>query len=342
MAHYPHPHGAAAAAPAPAGTTAGPGPPDLAALKAGGIIRQTQKDRFTVRLKCPGGRMSLARLARILEVARRYGRKDVHLSVRQSIEIPYVLGRHLDAVRQELAGVGQEIASCGARVRAPTACAGCEYNPKGLTDTQRMVREVTDRFFGRAGIGHKFKMAFSGCPNDCPHTSSNDLGFQGAVEPGWNAALCNACGLCAQACREGAIVQDDAASGPRWLRAKCVYCGDCLRSCPTGACRAQRTGWMVRAGGKHGRHPVTGAKIAEFLPDEKVPEVIEAVLAWYAKAGQGRGRIRLSDLLLEGDNWKRFAASLAPVLGEWAVQHPPPMRNEIHGSGSRATHTDGG
>jgi len=73
-----------------------------------------------------------------------------------------------------------------------------------------------------------------------------------------------------------------------------------------------------------------------------VPEVIEAVLAWYAKAGQGRGRIRLGDLLLEGDHWKRFAASLAPVLGEWAERHPPPVRNEIHLSGSRATHTEEG
>jgi dissimilatory sulfite reductase (desulfoviridin) alpha/beta subunit len=321
------------AAPAPAG----PPQPDYAALKAGGMIRQRQKDRFTVRLRCPGGRMPLDRLARILEVARRYGADYAHLSVRQSIEIPYVHTRDLGAVKAELAEAGQEIATCGARVRAPTACAGCEYNPRGLTDTQGLVREVAERFFGRSGFGHKFKMALSGCPNDCTHTSANDLGFQGAVEPEWVKSLCTGCGLCAQACREGAIVQPAGAAYPRWLRRKCLFCGDCIRSCPTDAWRARRTGWMVRAGGRHGRHPITGAKIGEFLPDRQVPELIEAVLAWYRRAGEGRGRIRLGDLLLESGAWGRFVADLEPVLGEWAVRDPPPPRPaEIHFQGTAA------
>jgi anaerobic sulfite reductase subunit C len=135
---------------------------DFVALKAGGIVRQRQKDRYTMRLKCPGGRMPLDRLARILEVARRYGGDHVHLSARQSIEIPYVPLGDTDRVRRSLAEVGQEIASCGARVRVPTACAGCELNPLGLVDTQRMARLASDQFFGQGPLPHKFKMAFSG------------------------------------------------------------------------------------------------------------------------------------------------------------------------------------
>jgi dissimilatory sulfite reductase (desulfoviridin) alpha/beta subunit len=304
---------------------------DYDALKAGGIIAQRQKDRFTIRLKCPGGRMPLVRLARILNVARRYGVDWVHLSVRQSVEIPHVQLKDLERVKAELGKVGQEIASCGARVRVPTACGGCEYNRKGLTDTQRMVREATERFFGRAGIGHKFKMAFSGCPNDCPHTSSNDLGFQGAVEPEFDAAACTACGLCVQACKEKVIVQARDGAKPRWLRSRCLFCGDCIRCCPVDAWHAGRTGWMVRVGGKHGRHPITGAKIAAFLPDETVMPAIAAILEWYQKAGEGKGRRRIGDLLLEPGAWKRFLRAMAPVLGEYAAKAPhPPVRNEIH------------
>jgi len=304
---------------------------DFVALKAGGIIRQRQKDRYTMRLKCPGGRLPLERLARILEVAHRYGGDHVHLSARQSIEIPYVSLSDTDRVRRSLAEVGQEIASCGARVRVPTACAGCELNPLGLVDTQRMARLACDRFFGQGPLPHKFKMAFSGCPNDCPHTSTNDLGFQGAVEPELDEGACTQCGLCVAACKEGAIRQDSATSTPRWIPEKCLYCGDCVRACPVDAWRARRTGWMVRVGGKHGRHPITGATVAEFLPDEKVLETIEAVLAWYRKFGQGKGRVRLGALLLEPRTWRQFVADLAPVLGQWAVRNPsPPRPNEIH------------
>ena len=305
------------------------GGPDFAALKAGGMIKQRQKDRFTVRLKVPGGRMPLARLARVLEVARRHGSGYVHLTIRQGIEIPYVSLADLEAVKGKLAEVGQETASCGARVRVPTACGGCEYNPKGLVDTQAMALRVTDRFFGRGNLAHKFKMAFSGCPNDCPHAMSNDLGFLGGVEPKFIARACTACGICAAACREGAIVLDPKTNRPRWLREKCIYCGDCIRSCPADAWQAGRTGWTVRVGGKHGRHPMTGAKIAEFLPDRRVPQTIEAVLAWYRKAAEGKGRVRIGTLLTAPAAWRRFLRDLAPVLGEWAVRSArPPQKHE--------------
>jgi anaerobic sulfite reductase subunit C len=307
------------------------GEPDYKALKAGGIIRQRQKDKFTVRLKVPGGRMPLDRLARIVDVAKRYGSDCVHLTVRQSVEIPYVRGQDIEKVREELGEVEQEIATCGARVRVPVACGGCEYNPRGLMDSQRMALEVSSRFFGRGPFAGKFKMAFSGCPNDCPHSSANDLGFQGAVEPALNASACTACGLCAPACKEGAIVIDSGAGKPRWIREKCVYCGDCIQTCPVDAWVARRTGWMVRAGGKHGRHPIMGGKIAEFLPDERVFDVIEAVIEWYAKHAKGKGRVRVGVLLLAPKAWKAFLAKLAPVLGEWAARNPkPPQACEIH------------
>src|SRR3989339_1663246 len=64
---------------------------NLDQLKSGGYIRQRQKDLFTVRLRCPGGRVPVEKLRKIAEAASRYSKKDyVHISVRQSIEIPYV------------------------------------------------------------------------------------------------------------------------------------------------------------------------------------------------------------------------------------------------------------
>ncbi|MBM3335968.1 4Fe-4S dicluster domain-containing protein, partial [Candidatus Sumerlaeota bacterium] len=218
------------------------GAPDFAALKSGGVIKQRQKGQFTVRLKCPGGRVPLDKLEKVVEVARKYAGSYVHISFRQSIELPYVNFENLGAVKAELAEAGQEIASCGPRVRAPTACSGCEYNPNGLTDTQKMATLVCDRFFAKQPLAHKFKISFSGCPIDCARTNEMDLGFQGAVKPKWDESSCIACRICASACLEGAIESDPDTGQPIYHPQKCLYCGDCIRACPTGAWATERTG----------------------------------------------------------------------------------------------------
>ena len=90
---------------------------DLDQLKSGGYIRQRQKDLFTVRLRCPGGRVPLKKLKKIAEVAPKYSKKDyVHISVRQSIEIPYVDYKDFAKLAEELKEVDQKVASCGPRV----------------------------------------------------------------------------------------------------------------------------------------------------------------------------------------------------------------------------------
>ena len=309
----------------------GGGELDFKTLKNGGIIKQRQRELFTLRLKCPAGRLPLERLARIHEVAEKYGRGFVHLSVRQSIEIPYVHSRDIGKAQRELAEVGQEIAACGPRVRVPTACAGCEYNPRGLTNTQRMAQEVCDRFFGQWQLNHKFKVTLSGCPSDCVRSAGADLGFQGAVLPELFREACVGCRVCEGACREGAIVSDDETGEPIYDAAKCVHCGDCIRTCPTEAWRTGAAGWIVRVGGKHGRHPVMGGRIAAYLPDELVLPTVEAVLAWYKERAEGRGRMRIGALLLEPENWTHFVGRMRPVLGAYALEPAEqPRATEIH------------
>ena len=263
---------------------------DFNELKSGGFIKQTQKDLFTVRLKVPGGRITPEKLAKIAEVAKKYSRLGYcHLSFRQSVEIIGVHIDDFDTVVKELAKVGQKIASCGPRVRVPTACGGCEYNPNGIMDTQTKALEVDEKFFGTP-CHHKFKMSFSGCPIDCARTREMDLGFQGVVYPVWNKDLCNGCTLCAKACMEGAIVSDKEGR-PKFDESKCVYCGDCIRACPTDAWKDKKKGWLVRTGGKHGRHPRESDQVANFIPDNKVNDFIAATLKWYKENGKPKERI---------------------------------------------------
>jgi anaerobic sulfite reductase subunit C len=270
---------------------------DLKNLKAGGFIKERGKDRFTVRLRVPGGRLSVERLKKIAEVAGKYGGEFVHLSVRQSLELVNVDFADFDAVAAELGESGQEVASCGARVRVPVACGGCEYNPNGLVDTQQSALEVDQKLFGTATGHHKFKVGFSGCPHDCLKASINDVGFIGAVQPVLDKEECIKCGLCEKSCTEGAIAGGEDGI-PLFRPEKCISCGDCIKVCPSGAWRPLKKGYTVYAGGKWGRYPLVGTPIAGFLPAELVIEFIGEVLNWYKEKAEGLGRIRLGQIIL--------------------------------------------
>lgn len=258
-------------------------------LKSGGFIKQTQRDLFTVRLRCPGGKVNSERLRKAAEIADKYGRGEVHLSVRQSVEIPYVSYEHFDAVAEALREVNWSVASCGPRVRVPTACAGCSYNPNGLTDTQGLCAEVDRRYFGTPTGHHKFKISFSGCPIDCFRTREMDLGFQGMMQPRLIEEACTGCELCVKACQEDALRMEHGL--PVRDTSRCIYCGDCVKVCPVDAMVSERVGWLARVGGKHGKHPYFAYEVATFLSEEQVYGLIEKTLDWYKENGQGRERI---------------------------------------------------
>ncbi len=90
----------------------------------------------------PGGRVGAGKLPAIARVAKEYGKGYVHLSVRQTVAVPYVL---YDRLEDLPGGTGQDgsdpILPCAAGEGA-IACSGCELNPNGNIETQKMAREI--------------------------------------------------------------------------------------------------------------------------------------------------------------------------------------------------------
>ena len=109
-------------------------------LKQGGFMKQVQKDHFSMRLRIVGGQIEAEKLKKVYEIAEKYGQGYVHMTSRQSIEIPFIKLEDVEAVRNEMAASGLQPGVCGPRVRTITACQGCKICPSGIIDTTELAQ----------------------------------------------------------------------------------------------------------------------------------------------------------------------------------------------------------
>lgn len=253
---------------------------DYATLKKGGFMRQKQKNNFSLRLRVVGGNLTAVQLAKIAEVAEKFGDGHVHLTSRQSVEIPFIKLDDIDRVKAALADSGVEPGVCGPRVRTVTACQGEAICPSGCIDTYALAKELDERYFARE-LPHKFKFGITGCQNNCLKAEENDLGIKGGIKIKWRESDCINCGVCEKACRtnaieikDGKIIVDES---------KCNFCGRCYKACPTEAWDTVH-GYIVSFGGLFGNSINKGEAIIPFIEDkEKLLEICDAAIEFFAE-----------------------------------------------------------
>ena len=253
---------------------------DYAALKAGGFMRQKQKDTFSLRLKVIGGTVTSKQLRVIQAVADEYGQGYVHLTSRQGVEIPFIKLEDIDAVKEKLATGGVVPGVCGPRVRTVTACQGGRCCPSGCIDAYEIAEELDSRYFGRE-LPHKFKFGVTGCQNNCLKAEENDVGIKGGYDVRWKEDACIACGVCTKACREGAISLSDGKIAVDYD--KCNNCGRCVKSCPTDAWDYDE-GFILSFGGTFGNSIKKGTELLPLITDRgTLYRVTDAAIGFFGE-----------------------------------------------------------
>lgn len=274
------------------------------ALKESGFMQQIQKDHFSMRLRVVGGNVTAKQLAVIAQISETYGHGYVHLTSRQSVEIPFIKLDTIDQVRAILEENEMHTGVCGPGVRTVTACQGSAICGSGCIDTYPLAVEIADRYLGQK-LPHKFKVGVTGCMNNCLKAEENDLGVKGVSTVEWIPSACTLCKICIKACRKQALSLEE--NQIRRDEETCNHCGRCAKVCPFDAWNTQ-PGYLLSFGGTFGNLIAKGKYMVPIIRDkETLFRVADAALRFFEEHGSPKERFRVA---IERVGWDLFQTEI--------------------------------
>jgi anaerobic sulfite reductase subunit C len=235
------------------------------------------------RIRVPGGYLNAKVLGMVQEIAQEYGNGYVHLTTRQGFEIEGIRFEDMDAVNQKL----QPIIECleinqtdpgtgypASGTRNISACIGNNVCPFANYNTAELAKKIEKAVFPN---DLHFKIACTGCSNDCAKARMHDFGIIGMTMPQYNPERCVSCQACIKGCKKlsvnalrmenDKIIRDEE---------KCVGCGVCITKCPTRALtRSKKKYYKLTIMGRTGkRNPRLGEDFLVWADEENIIKII--------------------------------------------------------------------
>ncbi len=282
---------------------------DYALYSRGGIITERNADYATVRLRVPAGILSADQIRQIARISVKYGDGSLHLTMRQTVEIPHVNPENLAKVAKALEKNGTPIGAEQNEVVNIMACPGTERCKYANCETIDLARKVDARVFGKE-LPIRLRIAISGCTYMCNSPLLNDIGIIGRIRPLRIPGLCTGCGTCVEYCKQRAIALRNGVSVLD--ESKCVQCGICVHSCPYHLLKTEYDHYQITVGGRRGTSPRVGRELVTVETEEEAVEVVDRIVYWvYRTAWSDRA---LADQMDE-IGFEKFAEGIRKEFG---------------------------
>ncbi len=247
-------------------------------------FRVTKERGITAsRVRIPGGHLEVKYLPLLQNIAETYGNGTVHITSRQGFEIPGIAFENMPKVNELLQpiieglDINQQVPGKGysaAGTRNVAACIGNRVCPYACYDTTGFAQRIEKAIFPN---DLHFKIALTGCPNDCAKVRMHDFGIMGMTEPQYNIDRCVNCGACVKVCKKKSVSALQEVNYKVKRNAdKCIGCGECVLACPTRAwTRGKQKLYRLTLFGRTGKkNPRLGEDFIKWVDEDSIIKII--------------------------------------------------------------------
>lgn len=153
-----------------------------------GIYGQRQAGVQMIRTKVPGGILTARQMDQLALIADEFGGGKGHLTTRQNIQYHFVPLMRVPGLLHMLADVRLTTReACYNTVRNVTACPLSGLLEDEVFDVHPYAQKVAFAFLHKEltdSLPRKFKIAFSGCKEDCVFCAIHDVGLRAVIRDG--------------------------------------------------------------------------------------------------------------------------------------------------------------
>src|ERR1700736_503736 len=153
-----------------------------------GVYGQRQPGVHMIRTKVPGGLLTVTQMRQLAAIADEFGGGKGHLTTRQNMQYHFVPLPQVSDLLHRLADVRMTTReACYNTVRNVTACPLSGLLEDEVFDVHPYAQKVAFAFLHKEltdSLPRKFKIAFSGCKEDCMLGAIHDVGLRAVIREG--------------------------------------------------------------------------------------------------------------------------------------------------------------